>query len=672
MKKIALLPTLFIVLTVQGQSWVKVWKHNTETWTSYKAVALTSASKGIAVGENGSIYQFQYNENRIWGERVFSGVEDALNAVSFPQPTIGFIGSGKGLVLRTENGGDSWKTIAKVNQFGFESIAFTDINNGVGVSRYGAIVLTDDGGKTWAKVYDDNLNHFSKVYFVNKLVGYAVGTKLVGKEKDFQVLVLATNDGGRSWFSTIQENNMKIRRLVSKSRNVERDGESYLETNYDSDFVSEKLSKGNYFGWVKDIKFYGNYGIAVGQNFILKTLNGGSSWFYCPLESEDKKVFTHVTFTNSGKLIGAGEEQGTGRASIAFAEPATTYWAKSTYMKASAFNDIITTEDNMLIAVGESTGIVLINESITAAYTTQIHAAELKKEDPVLFPKILFGIDLYSPSDIVAVGTFDDDQGLQRAVILTSVDGGINWLTESFNGMKGLRAFQFIDNEGVAVGTEGKAIFLAGEGEFFNPTSLISKDLILRDVKYVKGKGAYLVGERGFFMKMSDDGGRDNRTLNLHPDSTLANIGITTDGKIFVSTDNGLLFCSKDDGNSFSICNTGTTSKLRGIAFVDDLIGVVVGANGTILRTTDGGSTWKEVYSGTKYFLSSVAFRNKTQGYAVGEGGIILETNDKGEHWKEAGGYYGDWFNRIVFFDENTGFIVGDRTTILKFMPQKN
>lgn len=195
MKKIFLLPILFVGLTLQGQSWVKVWKHKIDIWTNYSAVALTGDSKGIAVGEDGAIFQFEFTEDRIWGRRVFSGVEDDLNTLSFPSPKVGYIGTSSGLVLRTEDGGNTWKTLTSVNQFGFESIAFSDINHGVGVSRYGTIVLTEDGGKSWSSVYDDNQYHFSKVYFVNNMVGYAAGTKLVGKEKDFQVLVLATSDG---------------------------------------------------------------------------------------------------------------------------------------------------------------------------------------------------------------------------------------------------------------------------------------------------------------------------------------------------------------------------------------------------------------------------------------------------------------------------------------------
>src|SRR6185436_10865461 len=46
--------------------------------------------------------------------------------------------------------------------------------------------------------------------------------------------------------------------------------------------------------------------------------------------------------------------------------------------------------------------------------------------------------------------------------------------------------------------------------------------------------------------------------------------------------------------------NSGVKEYLRGVAFIDDKIGVAVGDNTTVVRTTDGGKTWSRAYQPKK------------------------------------------------------------------------
>jgi len=81
---------------------------------------------------------------------------------------------------------------------------------------------------------------------------------------------------------------------------------------------------------------------------------------------------------------------------------------------------------------------------------------------------------------------------------------------------------------------------------------------------------------------------------------------------------------------------SGITDDLHDVAFVNDQVGVAVGAHQTILRTTDGGKTWARVIERVKDGpeLGTVLFANDKLGYAITHiVGAILHTKDGGASW---------------------------------------
>jgi photosystem II stability/assembly factor-like uncharacterized protein len=80
--------------------------------------------------------------------------------------------------------------------------------------------------------------------------------------------------------------------------------------------------------------------------------------------------------------------------------------------------------------------------------------------------------------------------------------------------------------------------------------------------------------------------------------------------------------------------NSGVTDDLYGVAFIDDRVGVAVGANKTILRTTDGGKSWVRVGTPKKGVdIVAVVFGNATVGWA--RANCLLHTTDGGLSWQE-------------------------------------
>ncbi|HQG46099.1 MAG TPA: T9SS type A sorting domain-containing protein, partial [bacterium] len=70
----------------------------------------------------------------------------ALEQVVFPSPQVGFISGAGGLILRTEDGGASWRLLASPTTQSLNAIFFLDLHTGVAAGDNGTVLRTRDGG----------------------------------------------------------------------------------------------------------------------------------------------------------------------------------------------------------------------------------------------------------------------------------------------------------------------------------------------------------------------------------------------------------------------------------------------------------------------------------------------------------------------------------------------
>ena len=122
-----------------------------------------------------------------------------LYEVKFPAPGIGFAAGVGGTLLKTADGGVTWKVLKTGTKEKLWAVHFLDARTGfIGGGdtpwqndgkRSGVIRRTADGGKTWRTVYQGK-NRISDFSFVDARTGYAGG---VGGE------LLRTVDGGVTW-----------------------------------------------------------------------------------------------------------------------------------------------------------------------------------------------------------------------------------------------------------------------------------------------------------------------------------------------------------------------------------------------------------------------------------------------------------------------------------------
>lgn len=83
----------------------------------------------------------------------------------------------------------------------------------------------------------------------------------------------------------------------------------------------------------------------------------------------------------------------------------------------------------------------------------------------------------------------------------------------------------------------------------------------------------------------------------------------------------------------WSVLQSGTTTSLYGVDFLNENIGIAVGDSGTILQTADAGLTWERLNSGVSKRLNAVSFIDSLNIVAVGDSTLILTTSDGGNSW---------------------------------------
>jgi photosystem II stability/assembly factor-like uncharacterized protein len=166
-----------------------------------QAMILGSAKAGerlVGVGEHGVVLLSDDNGKTVRQAKAVP-VSSTLTSVSFIDAKRGWAAGHWGVILSTEDGGDSWRVqrTAIEEDRPLFSVHFFDARHGVAVGLWSLVITTEDGGKTWtaqaltppsgAKKADLNLLH---------LFADRQGKLYAAAERG---MVLRSADQGRSW-----------------------------------------------------------------------------------------------------------------------------------------------------------------------------------------------------------------------------------------------------------------------------------------------------------------------------------------------------------------------------------------------------------------------------------------------------------------------------------------
>ncbi|HOK46553.1 MAG TPA: YCF48-related protein [Bryobacteraceae bacterium] len=167
-----------------------------ETWqtrrittdSKLRALALLDSRRAIAAGDDGVV--MTTNDGGETWTQVPVPVQQNFRSICFVGD-LGWIAGWNGVILHSSDGGKTWVRQETGVLLGLESIFFTDDKNGWAVGWAGTILRTTDGGKTWQKPEaPSGLWSLSSVYFRDQQNGWIVG---------FNGQILRSRDGGQTW-----------------------------------------------------------------------------------------------------------------------------------------------------------------------------------------------------------------------------------------------------------------------------------------------------------------------------------------------------------------------------------------------------------------------------------------------------------------------------------------
>ncbi len=274
------------------------------TTAATQAMMLSAARAGkriVAVGNHG-IVLLSDTDGGEFRQATSVPVRSTLTAVFFIDEKTGWAVGHWGVVLRTDDAGESWKvqrTDTSADQPLF-SVHFRDRNHGWAVGLWSLLISTDDGGKTWtpvrlppppgAKKADRNLQKI----FANRM-----GTLFIAAE---QGMVLKSYDGekwsylntgykGTFWTGIVLNNGTL---LVGGLR-----GTIYRSTD---DGRTWRESKSEWKSSITDFAETGGKVVAAGlDGVLLESVDGGAS--FQGTQRDDRLPHTALCVNGNGKLV---------------------------------------------------------------------------------------------------------------------------------------------------------------------------------------------------------------------------------------------------------------------------------------------------------------------------------------------------------------------------------
>jgi photosystem II stability/assembly factor-like uncharacterized protein len=147
-----------------------------------------------------------FSQKHVEVQIITSGINTSIRGMSVPSETVVWVSGSNGTVGKSVDGGGTWRWITVP---GYESRDFRDIEAFdsstaivMSVDNPAYILKTIDGGKTWKKVFEKNMNgmFLDAMDFKNDKEGICIGDPImIGDEGRKFYYLIRTYDGGDTW-----------------------------------------------------------------------------------------------------------------------------------------------------------------------------------------------------------------------------------------------------------------------------------------------------------------------------------------------------------------------------------------------------------------------------------------------------------------------------------------
>jgi photosystem II stability/assembly factor-like uncharacterized protein len=634
-----------------------------------------------------------------------------LVSLDFIDEHTGLVVGEYGTIVKTTDGGESWKIIEIPWLDYLLDVDFVDNQICYSVGQNGIIIKSTDGGESWEKQTIKYTNNLNRVRFCDENNGWIIGEK---------GLILHTSDGGLNWQQQISgtgEELKGIALITDSSLCVVGTNSTLLLSNDNGQYweqISFNVKDPTEIYHFNDVFFLndktgwigiGKYSIYLNDTraTIIKTTDGGKSWNEVKIGSYEYKECT-MPFARRGQDIMCGIQQiyfNNLKCGLCLLD--ASYFS---YYSNLIGNIPLSTEDvginwkSLMCGKYEYSNqpgrfsFLTDNKVINTGYGGEFRISydcgqswDYPNNSGRIFENMVFG----NNGRILA---YKSTANLKKPLYLMSDNFGKTWqsfipqiydstgqkidikLWLSFPGgfiddretfwINDWYSHQNFKSEDYGLTWHCIRTELSSNprvNQYLTPDTLINYELLR-----VGDSPQKFASELKFYY--SFDGGRTvttDRFQDLWNDiapfsNELWPGGRTTNKFIndshffdghegFLVGSDGNIIKTTDTGRSWRSIYSGVVEHLYDIEFIDDSTGFIAGSFGRILKTEDRGETWHKTDSGTQGIIFSVGFKNENEGWAGTESGLRY-TIDGGETWKGVPMRYQHGMVRHVEFDD--------------------
>lgn len=602
---------------------------------SFLCMSIAFAASFITTGDGGWEWQKPTPSGNQW------------SAVWFVDKNTGWLAGSECVIIKTTDGGRNWAPQGLFTWRGtIGDICFTDKNHGwaVGggygdVDRTGLILKTTDGGATWRTTLHGKTDGFRGVCFVNDKVGWAVGG-----ERSKNGLIMKTTDGGETWvaqdcgrpyqgsgswvFESVCFVDEKTGWLVGNGREI-------FKTTDGGNTWSVNKPEGA--GILKRVQFVDRNTGWVLSRKMLRTTDGGKTWTEHAFGKDDYVRSFHFSDALNGVALAVGgnalRTRDGGKTWSSVAVPQVTGFSPNVYM--------------LDAKEGWAVGDFAIMHTMDGGSTWDPRSSG--KED------VAIGVQFVNPKLGWIVGharTGKDVTGL----VMKTEDGGQTWDRKTVPVKAQFSRVCFVDeNHGWAAGWAGAIAGTKDGGKTWE----VQKSGVKSEfwgLCFVDSKIGWAAGTEGTLIKTTD-GGATWSKLDVGTMDDLRGVFFVDQYTGWACGANGRIIRTTDGGRTWKRQICGLATYIGCVFFVDKNTGWAADAKGNIIKTTDGGDIWIAQESGTKQQLAAMHFNNAEEGWLAAGGSDIAHTVDGGQTWAvQNSGMFGTW--DVDFTDSNNGWAV--------------
>ncbi len=556
----------------------------------------------------------------------------------------------------------------------------------------GAVVKTTDGGTNWQLLHFPRPISSQSLQFTDHLNGWVTGVY------SDSVYLFSTSDGGSTWFTQFSSRGAIISFSFPDAFHtwLGIDSSLYRSTNGGTSW--QLLYSG--FSFVQLHFDNANAGWGIGNEFFLRTTDGGSSWVTTIVNlglgesSLQQCRFVDTTvgwmigrLTNSNYLSGHVLKTTDGGATW---QQQLTFSGAFDYL---CFTDIDPVSRDVCWTVASDGSlykttngganwlslprVANLNQLAVLSNGTLLGAGSfgnqvISIDSGLTWSQTSSGYTMLDASDMMVLDS-THVFAVGGRTLLKTADGGIHWNSTTMGS--GLdfysRSVWFTDSLRGWVGAE----YTGGWGGLHRTTDggqnwLVQVDSTHRitDLHFVNGSLGWF-GEGGR-VHFTSNGGESWSLRGYIPSIEIYTI-------FFASPTSGWaggyigLWHSTDGGTTWNEVRPGGSHLYAvDIFFLDPETGWVLtngGNAGSVFRTTDGGTTWNSCSLGPHPFMRNVEFLDRTHGSIVGPdfSQIILSTTDGGVSWNQEESPTSLPLQRIRFSKNGNGWLLAEGGLIL-------